>query len=59
MSIKFKNLFFTKKEGFLIGLLLIFRNCKKNYYLLTASFKAFPGLNAGAFEAGIFISSPV
>lgn len=28
-------------------------------YLLTSSFKALPALNAGALEAGIFISSLV
>ena len=30
-----------------------------NYLLLTKSFKAFPALNTGALDAGIFISSLV
>jgi len=31
----------------------------KNYNDLIASFNSFPGLNAGIFEAGMVISSPV
>jgi len=31
----------------------------KNYNDLIASFNSFPGLNAGTFEAGMVISSPV
>ena len=39
--------------------LYIYFNIYKSYFLLTKSFKAFPALNTGAFEAGILISSLV
>ncbi len=51
--------FNVKNERNLKGITFEISKKYSPYTYLRASFNSFPGLNAGTFEAGIIISSPV